>query len=139
MVQRSGVPEQRRQAVAAPNEPQAESTAAPQAHLLQQLRPTDFRSFGAFLTWRQDMSQLLVSVLGLAARETSRANSRLAASCRSHMVLARSASALEQGCLPGEELTAVALRLLTRLSSDRQDHAPLGSSDVQSQHVCRRG
>lgn len=57
-----------------------------QAHLLQQLRPTDFRSFGAFLTWRKDMSQLLVSVLGLAARETSRANSRLAASCRGHMV-----------------------------------------------------
>jgi hypothetical protein len=54
--------------------------------LLQQLRPTDFRSFGAFLTWRQDVSQLLIAVLGLASRETSRANSRLAASCRSHMV-----------------------------------------------------
>ena len=60
----------------------------PQAHLLQQLRPTDFRSFGAFLTWRQDVSQLLTAVLGLAARETSRANSRLAASCRSQMVRA---------------------------------------------------
>ena len=59
-----------------------------QAHLLQQLRPTDFRSFGAFLTWRQDVSQLLTAVLGLASRETSRANNRLAASCRSHMVRA---------------------------------------------------
>ena len=59
-----------------------------QAHLLQRLRPTDFRSFSAFVAWRQDTAALLTAVLGLAARETSKANSRLAASCRTQMVRA---------------------------------------------------
>ena len=61
-----------------------------QAHLLQKLRPTDFRSFGAFVAWRQDTSQLLTAVLGLAAAGTSKANNRLAASCRTLMVGTRS-------------------------------------------------
>jgi len=38
------------------------------------------------VTWREDMSQLLTAVLGLAARDTSKANSRLAASCRTLIV-----------------------------------------------------
>lgn len=56
-----------------------------QASLLKRLRPTDFQSFAAFVAWRADIVQLLLSVLGLAARHVSRRNSRLATSCRTLM------------------------------------------------------
>lgn len=56
-----------------------------QASLLKRLRPTDFQSFAAFVAWRSDIVQLLLSVLSLAARHVSRRNSRLASSCRTLM------------------------------------------------------